>query len=373
MKKLLFIIIAAVMCISCPGTIPQPTNGDQDGDTEGDTTNGDDTPQAVPLKIIALGDDYAMGIQSAGLVSNFQLNSFPYLIAKQAGLSETFQQPTILSPGIGIPPYSGPLQLDVNNQIVASYLDPNLTDEQFLLMLVPRLGNPYVGVPYHNLGVNGAKLTDAMVTTGSANSQPQGNFFFDIVLRNIAIPHTPPFPYFSGMHMVQEAVLLHSAKPTDQTIILLWLGINDIVGAAITGGTIISTTDFETNYRALLTAVQAISLDIVIANIPKYVPFFYALDGAFEVGNPVIFSNDTLLKRDLDPPNNLYVQLLTEETGVKHIMLTAGIEYRDAGLGIPTESALQGANVPQATIDALITDQNQSRHPGTRGSDTNPG
>jgi hypothetical protein len=45
-------------------------------------------PEEEPktLRVVALGDSMTNGIQDAGLLRDFQLNSYSYLIAKQMGI-----------------------------------------------------------------------------------------------------------------------------------------------------------------------------------------------------------------------------------------------------------------------------------------------
>ena len=65
----------------------------------------------VASTIVALGDSITMGIQDAGLVESYQLNCYPYLVAKQMGQARGFRQPLVGEPGIGVPPYAQPLAL----------------------------------------------------------------------------------------------------------------------------------------------------------------------------------------------------------------------------------------------------------------------
>ena len=84
MKKLLLALSVVALCVSCPGTLPEDT-----GEPEEQLP-----PEVLPLKFVAIGDDFTMGIQSAGLRQDFQLKSYPYLVSSQAaaaGLSNVFE------------------------------------------------------------------------------------------------------------------------------------------------------------------------------------------------------------------------------------------------------------------------------------------
>ncbi len=65
-----------------------------------------------------------------------------------------------------------------------------------------------------------------MRSTTTYSDNANGNYFFDIVLRNST---QSPLPNFNGMAAVQEALMLQP------DIILLWIGNNDILGAALVG------------------------------------------------------------------------------------------------------------------------------------------
>ena len=54
-------------------------------------------------KMVAVGNSLTAGFQSSGLVEDFQLHSYPYLIAQKMGMATQFEQPLIASPGIGSP------------------------------------------------------------------------------------------------------------------------------------------------------------------------------------------------------------------------------------------------------------------------------
>jgi hypothetical protein len=56
-------------------------------------------PSPKEIKLVAIGDSITMGIQDGGLVKDNQYNSFPFLIAKQMGITGDFQQPLVSSPG----------------------------------------------------------------------------------------------------------------------------------------------------------------------------------------------------------------------------------------------------------------------------------
>jgi lysophospholipase L1-like esterase len=308
------------------------------------------------LTLVALGDSITMGIQDAGLLKDFQLNSYPYLIAQQMGAGSAFQQPYATSPGIGVLPYKEPLKLE-KQEIIQTLWNPFPTQIELSNWIFPKLEKLSYPKPYNNLGVNGARLFDMRNTTSYLNS-PDSNFFFDIVLRN----STPfPYPNFKGKTAVQEALLLHP------DFILLWIGNNDILGSILAGCgkngilngvpfTYTSKADFESEYRQLLTDLKSGSTaHIVISRIPSYLPFANGLDGVLRntrsVNKLCIFDPQTLAPIDFG--QGVYLPLLLEETDATHLLLTGAIAYITQGTGIPSVSDLGSMGYGISAVDYI--------------------
>jgi lysophospholipase L1-like esterase len=303
------------------------------------------------VKLVAIGDSSTMGIQDAGLVEDYQLNSYPYLIAQKLGIADEFEQPLVNTPGIGVPPYERPLRLE-GGEIIPSYLAR--TDFLYIYSIVqPRLANLQLPRPYDNLAVNGARLYDIRHTTSLSNSVAPGNFFFDIVLRNLQISTAPSF---NDTTVLQQAVQL---RPT---MILLWIGSNDVLGALLGGGDdtlITDTDDFTDEYQRLLNDLTS-QTDAVIftANIPQYVPYGFALDSTFVQDIPMVFDFKTLspidFMADLGSAVPVHVPLLVEEADAAHLLLSAAITYVEEGTGIPGVDDLQNQPYNYSPSDAQV-------------------
>lgn len=292
-------------------------------------------------KLVAIGDSSTMGIMDIGLKKDFQLHNYPYLIAGQLGIDDNFQQPLVREPGIGVYPYKTPITL-VNGTLVSDYWDKNPTTDEMVAEILPLLENVMLDRPYDNLAVNGARLYDIRNTTGSVNSVSEVNYFFDIVLRNVVLPF---YPYFGNTTVLDQTVEL------DPDIILLWIGNNDVLGAVLAGGDqsqITTHDDFKNEMQALLSDLTSqTSADIVMSNIPGYLPLGFALDTVFkDTGSavePVVFDMATLQPVNFGTEANPeYIPLLIGESDVNHILLTGAIEYQESGMGIPTETQLEG-------------------------------
>ena len=318
--KIWYILAGTVMILSCSSE---------------DTTQ----PPAPSIldKMVAVGNSLTAGVQSAGLVEDFQLHSYPYLIASQAGKAADFQQPLIAEPGVGeIDPVSGtiygPLQYE-NGQIVQGDSVPGgISGVQALLI------NAFLARPYDNLGLPGADLYDILNATGGE--------VYDAILRN---------PYFGNTTVLDQAKIL------EPTLILLWAGDNDVLAATLDGGDpalITSVSVFEERFNAIISSLSQSGAEIILANIPNvtdipYVNFLdnrvfkeFTLIGTGIVRLPVIFDLD-FQPVDFDTSAaELYLPLQTQEgqstTGspVRHLLLPFLSEYFMAGTGVPDWAGL---------------------------------
>ena len=260
-------------------------------------------------KIVAIGNSLTAGFQSSGLVESFQLNSYPYLLAQQMGKTE-FEQPLIGSPGIGSPAGMTPMYLDNEGNIKQDALTVNP-----LLLLK----NALLSRPYDNLGVPGADLNDLLNTIDRTG----GNPFFDIVLRN---------PNLGNTTVLEQAVMLQP------TMVLLWIGSNDVLGAALAGGDpgqITSQADFSSRMQSVIAQLRKDLPNrfMIMANIPYVtdIPYINTLNSVFLGGAPRVFG-ETL--QPVDFGGGTYLPLITTETNVAHITLVGLMAYQQ-GLGIP--------------------------------------
>ncbi len=239
------------------------------------------TTQQLFASFVAVGNSLTAGYQSAALTAKFQEYSFPNQIAKQAGVSD-FKQPLLAWPGIGSYTTQGAGILTFNGFDAEG--NPQIAP-------VPYQGtgfdpfNPFLSAevaglprPYNNLGVPAAVLADLDSAISSTQSYSH-SAFFDIILRN---------PKLGNTTVVQQAMMLQP------TLISLWIGNNDVLGYATSGGTNPATpTDkntFAFLYDALLGKLTAGGAKVVLANIPDVttIPFFTTVPYMVEVqGNKV--------------------------------------------------------------------------------------
>jgi len=299
------------------------------------TTKEDDTRLYEGSGLVAIGDSITMGIQDMGLVKDYQLKNFPYLIAEQLGIAEAFEQPYVSPPGFGSPPFETPLKYE-NGRIIANYIEGEIDRAALLQQILPLLENISLERPYDNLGVGGAWLHDIRHTTSYENSVSPDNFLFDFVLRNFN-------PDFGNTTVLEQAIEL------EPTIILLWIGNNDILRAVLEGGDpsqITDATEFRNEFTVLLSELRAgTEASIFMANIPGYLAFIHILDHIFQNNVPVLFDYETMQPINFgDEEVPLYIPLLTiegsESDPVKYFNLYNIAGYIKEGLGIPAQQDL---------------------------------
>ncbi len=241
------------------------------------------TTQGLFASFVTLGNSLTAGYQSAALTAKYQEYSFVNQIAKQAGLtSDQFKQPLLAWPGLGSYTSKGAGVLMFNsfdqdgNPVIAPVayagtgfdpLNPYLNDEVRTLAR-----------PYNNLGIPGIVLGDIDSAVTAAESYSHSGLI-DVVLRN---------PAFGNMTALEQALLLQP------TLVSLWIGNNDVLGYATSGGTNpAAPTDvnaFAFLYNNLLQRLTAAGAKVVIANIPDVtsIPFFTTVPYKVEVnGNEV--------------------------------------------------------------------------------------
>lgn len=284
------------------------------------------TPPVTEVKYVALGDSLTAGVQSAGIVSDFQFNSFPYLISLQLGI-DNFEQPLVSQPGIGFEAGKTPLFFE-NGEIKVN--DLNVSPVSLLINFnLPR--------PYDNLGIPGAQLADL---------ESASQLLFELVLRGMG-------------SQLDQAISL------EPDIITVWIGSNDILAAVTTGGDLSRITpaqQFNTDlgiiFQELAQKTDAVIITANLADVTA-IPFVNALDGTFrtipEIGitTPV----PVLVDQNLQPiqfPGGFFVPLVTEESDVEHLLLSFLPDYLEHGVGIPDKQMMMDAGLSEAEADQLV-------------------
>jgi lysophospholipase L1-like esterase len=241
----LLFLVAVSMLNGCSDTAPDAIIGNLGGLTV--------------TKYVAIGNSISAGYQSNALYESAQNYSFPKQIANQLKLSGaslgTFEQPIWGDPG----------NPDALTGKAARYelikLDPvsptvgprGLTPGSLTNLNLPR--------PYDNLGVPGIPLVSFMDTTNT-----YGGTMGTVIIRPTSMPKS----------IFRQVVALKA------DLITFWLGNNDVLGFATSGGVSPSaptpTATFGFLYKQAIDTLRAAlpNAKIVVATIPdvKAIPFF---------------------------------------------------------------------------------------------------
>jgi hypothetical protein len=224
---------------------------------------------------VALGDSLASGYTDGALCYSGQLNSYPNLIAAQLKMigGGEFKQALIHPDSVGMG-FSGNSCLILRsipgntepNSVTLSYLASQGDMSIFMSNDYARYG------PFNNLGLPGVKAT-ALLTAGLGDPQ-NGPGYYN--------------PFFTRMASnVVTASVLSDALLLKPTFFSLFIGNNDALSFALTGGTMDSITPpyglpgigFEGSIRTIVDELTGIGAKGVIGNIPDIgsIPFFTAL------------------------------------------------------------------------------------------------
>ena len=297
---------------------------------------------------VSVGDSLAAGFESNALVETHQNRSVPFLIARQAGV-QGFQQPLISEPGI-------PPELTLVSLVPAPLIAPKAATAG-----APK--NLALARPYNNLAVPGATSIDALTRTTDAGG------LHDVILRGLGT-------------QVQQAVAL---RPT---AITLWIGNNDVLGAALRGRavdgvTLTPTAAFRATYGQIVAALKTTGAFIVAANLPDVttIPFVttirpYVVNSA---GVPVLIAGNRvpLLGPNGALPSSALVTLaastlLAQGIGIPTALGGTGTPLPDEVVLDPSEIAIiqdhvnadnqaireicGAANIPVLDVNALLTE-----------------
>ncbi|MEI7500442.1 MAG: hypothetical protein WCK84_08315 [Bacteroidota bacterium] len=250
MKKILFIILSLALFTACERKIDEPA-----------VTNG----SANFAKIVSIGNSMMAGIEDAALYNTGQKNSIANLVAGQLQLAGggNFVQPLIKSEyGLEFPGSRPRMVLGYSVDCLgATSLAP-----------VPYIGarDPLTPVGYqvHNLAIPGAKSFH-MLAPGYGN----GAFLAPPVRAN------PYYFRFCSEPANPAFMVVNEFAKLTPTFFISWLGDNDVLSYALTGGvgdTITSPGLFQKAMGGVLLAMTAGGAKGVIANVPDIttIPYF---------------------------------------------------------------------------------------------------
>ncbi len=210
---------------------------------------------------VALGNSLTAGFQDGALYTSGQENSYPAMIAKGMHLSYDFKQPLMADDLGGIPAVGRP------NKFVLSLTEAGLLPTIATGQAKTTLANIYAGTPFHNLGVPGAKVAH-LLYPGYGN--PAGL---------MSSPRTAN-PYYVRFASSPKSSVVADAVAAKPTFFSLWIGNNDALFYAMSGGDgsdpLTSSIDFTKYYTGIVQQLTANGAKGVVANIPyvSTIPFF---------------------------------------------------------------------------------------------------
>ncbi|MBC6610319.1 SGNH/GDSL hydrolase family protein [Hymenobacter sp. BT507] len=211
-------------------------------------------------RYIAVGNSLTAGFSDNGLYLEGQQNSYPAMLAQQfrAVGGGDFVQPLFTEAQANGSGYLYLAGIDANNNPQIANRAPGAVVGTGADTKTPLLAKPANAAANQNLGVPGIRVAD-VTTNGYGLNNPLGfNPYFERLLSN------SPASY---LQYVQERVA--TIKPT---FFSNWLGNNDVLGYASSGGTSAPLTpdaEFTTKYNQVVDALTQNDAKGIVANIPS--------------------------------------------------------------------------------------------------------
>ena len=200
-------------------------------------------------RYVSMGNSITAGFQSAGINDSTQLQAYPVLLARQ------MQTPFFVPLMTRIPngPQGCPPPIDTLFRPTGPHRLGNGTASTCGLRALQPVPPPYI----NNVAVPGAAVLDLITNLGPGTSSNALTTFF-----------------LGGLTQTQMMQRVHP------TFVTVWIGNNDVLGAATSGGDTTKITDtstFKTEYGRILDSLNAAQVTggvlIGVANV-TLIPFF---------------------------------------------------------------------------------------------------
>lgn len=247
-KNFKWLLLASLSFVACD------SNDDEDsGLVEVPVTSG----EATFTKYVALGDSFAAGYSDSALFKKGQETSYPSILAQQfmpaggTAMTTPFMVDNIggfSNGGVQVPQFGTRLYFDAVTKgpinvtgISGTAITAHLTGQ------------------FSNMGVPGAKSYH-LIAPGYGN------------LAGVFASPATASPYFSRFSSSPTTTILADALAQSPTFFSLFIGGNDVLGFATTGGDgtdpITPTATFEFAYKTLVDNLTANGAKGVVANLP---------------------------------------------------------------------------------------------------------
>ena len=269
LKNTFILLFSIAFLFSCESSFDSLVEERKENNPEPDPVSGD--PGSADFSnYVAIGNSLTAGFMDAALYNDGQQNSLAALLANQlefAGAPENFSQPDINS----VRGFNTSVENPQNGAVLGRFkLDTSIPGPS------PTIGGdpiePYGGdaAGLNNFGVPGI-LLGQLLTPATGGPQSQANPAFN--------PYYARFASAPG-----TSTILGDAISAQPTFFTLWIGNNDVLGYAISGGSnpalLTSEQDFSNQFNATINQLMTnTSADGVVVNIPPVtlVPFFRAI------------------------------------------------------------------------------------------------
>lgn len=247
-KTLLLVSLTFVACNSDDETVVDPNSIDGSPLTAG---------TADFSKYVALGDSFAAGFSDNALFTEGQKNAYPNIIASQFALvgggdfSTPFMNDNIggfSSGGVQVSAFGPRLWFNVANSTPTPVSGVSTTDI-----------STHLSGSFNNMGIPGAR---SFHLTYSGYGSSLGN------------------PYFARFASSPTATVLQDALAQEPTFFSLWIGGNDVLGYATSGGLnpsdITPPATFDAVYNSIVGQLATGGRKGVVANLPyvSTLPYF---------------------------------------------------------------------------------------------------
>lgn len=306
---------------------------------------------------VAIGDSLTAGFADSALYLSGQESSFPSILAAQFAKAGggSFTQP-LVEDNLGGLLFVGNPNPDFGNRLV---LDAETSSPEPIAgtPTTEVIGSGLNGMAFNNMGVPGAKSFHLIFAPGYGN--PAGLPPADPVTAN------PYFIRFSSDITSTTLTLMDDAAAQAPSFYTLWIGNNDVLGYATSGGDdsdpITPTATFDAAYDGIVGMLTAANPDAkgVLVNIPDVstIPYFTTVPY-----NPVPLDQataDVLNAAYADYNNGVALVLAAnpDEVAQRTITFVAGqnaVVILDEDLTDITGANPALINMRQATADDLI-------------------
>lgn len=357
-----YIGILALGMVACEPEFENPV------DEQGAYENG----EADFTNYVALGNSLTAGYADNALYITGQEQSYPNILAQQFAKvqqTEEFRIPYMNDNAGGLLYEGSPLPGFGNRRVLAFNEQGVPSPGVYNGTATTEVTNVLEG-PFNNMGVPGAKVYH-LVAPGYGNAA--------------GVPAGMANPYFARFASSPGAQIIEDAVAQDPTFFSLWIGNNDVLGYAVSGGVgedqtgnqdpasygsndITDPQAFAFLYSNIVTALTANGADGVLLNIPDVtnVPFFTTVPYApLDPTNPDFGPQIPTLNQTFGQLNAAFAYLGVPERSIQFSESAASaVVIKDEGLtdlSAELTQVLMGAGMDQGTATIYGMQYGQAR------------